>query len=252
MRVQGIDAGFFEPSYAPGDDAELEVATDARSLTFQVFAYGGGRFPSVRDLRTSGQAMTAPARVDWSSHRTRPRRSASFGPATGRAACTSSASRRRTDASATRRSSCVRAPSARTASPSCSRRRRGRRTTSRTRTSDGWGDSWYVSGRTHAIDLTRAVPRLRHPVPLRRLGSHVPHVAAADATSRSTSSATRTSTRLDRRRARAQLRPGRVPGARGVRHQNELDAVTRFRDLGGNLAFLAANNMFWHVRITAR
>jgi hypothetical protein len=31
--------------------------------------------------------------------------------------------------------------------------------------------------------------------------------------------------------------------------ENELDAVTRFRNLGGNLAFLAANNMFWHVRI---
>src|SRR4051812_15723507 len=44
VRVQGIDAGFFKPSYAPGEEAALEVATDARTLTFQVFAYGGGAF----------------------------------------------------------------------------------------------------------------------------------------------------------------------------------------------------------------
>jgi len=52
VRVQGIDAGFFKPSYAPGDDAVLKVATDAKVLTFQVFAYSGGRFPTIRDLRT--------------------------------------------------------------------------------------------------------------------------------------------------------------------------------------------------------
>src|SRR5207244_411388 len=32
---------------------------------------------------------------------------------------------------------------------------------------------------------------------------------------------------------------------------HELDVITRFRDLGGNLAFLAANNMFWHVHVDA-
>ena len=38
VRVQGLDAGFAQPSYAPGQQAELEVATDAKMLTFQVFA----------------------------------------------------------------------------------------------------------------------------------------------------------------------------------------------------------------------
>ena len=33
--------------------------------------------------------------------------------------------------------------------------------------------------------------------------------------------------------------------------EHELDVVTRYRDLGGNLAFLAANNMFWLVRADA-
>ena len=72
VRVQGIDAGFLEPSYAPGQEAAVLVSTDAKTLTFQVFAYGGGAFPTIRDLRTSGQAMTSAARVDWSAHRNAP------------------------------------------------------------------------------------------------------------------------------------------------------------------------------------
>src|SRR3954463_1821702 len=39
VRVQGIDAGFLKASYAPGEDASVSVATDAKTLTFQVFAY---------------------------------------------------------------------------------------------------------------------------------------------------------------------------------------------------------------------
>jgi hypothetical protein len=72
VRIQGIDAGFYQPSYAPGQDATVKVSTDAKTLSFQVFAYGGGRFPSVHDLRTDGQAMTPAARVDWTAHRDAP------------------------------------------------------------------------------------------------------------------------------------------------------------------------------------
>src|SRR4051795_4774262 len=38
VRVQGIDAGFLEPSYAPGQEAAALISTDAKTLTFQVFA----------------------------------------------------------------------------------------------------------------------------------------------------------------------------------------------------------------------
>ena len=54
VRVQGIDAGFLEPSYAPGQEAAVTVSTDAKKFTFQVFAYGGGAFPS--DPRPSERA----------------------------------------------------------------------------------------------------------------------------------------------------------------------------------------------------
>ena len=68
VRVQGIDAGFTRRSYAPGESAELRLATDARSLRLQVFAYRSPGRPSEQDLRTSGIAMTGPIPVDWSAH----------------------------------------------------------------------------------------------------------------------------------------------------------------------------------------
>ena len=52
-----------------------------------------------------------------------------------------------------------------TASPSCSRRRRGRPTTSRTRTATAGATRWYVSGRERSVDLTR--PFLDFGLPFR-------------------------------------------------------------------------------------
>ena len=37
-----VDAGFTRRSYAPGENAEVEIACDARSLRLQVFAYSRG------------------------------------------------------------------------------------------------------------------------------------------------------------------------------------------------------------------
>ena len=155
VRVQGIDAGFFEPSYAPGQQATLKVATDAKTLTFQVFAYSGGRFPTARDLRTNGQAMTAPARVDWTSHRDAPAVIDVVRPGDwpsglyflrisardGRVGYAPFIVRPRT--LGTHRIAVVLATQTWQAYNFADAN------------SDGWGDSWYVSGRTHAIDLTR-------------------------------------------------------------------------------------------------
>jgi hypothetical protein len=42
------------------------------------------------------------------------------------------------------------------------------------------------------------------------------------------------------------------PGHHEYVTEAEYDAVTRFRDLGGNLAFLSANNFFWKIRVRDR
>ena len=247
VRVQGIDAGFFQPSFAPGEDAALAIATDAKTLSFQVFAYGGGRFPSVRDLRTSGQAMTAPARVDWTRTATRRRRSASSAPgdwpsglyflrilaADGRVGYAPFIVRPR--ALGTHRIAVVLATQTWQAYNFADAN------------ADGWGDSWYVSGRTHTVDLTR--PFLDFGIPFRfndwdltfltwlqLAGKQVDFLSDQDVDASSGDELARDYDLIV------------FPGHEEYVTEHELDAITRFRDLGGNLAFLAANNMFWHVR----
>src|SRR5438128_2604160 len=72
VRVQAIDAAFTRRSYAPGQTAELRLATDARALRLQVFAYQSPGRPSEQDVKTAGLAMTGPIRVDWSRHASAP------------------------------------------------------------------------------------------------------------------------------------------------------------------------------------
>src|SRR4051812_11440572 len=164
-RVQGIEAGFLKPSYAPGEEAAVSVATDAKTLTFQVFAYGGGAFPSVRDLRTSGQAMTGAARVDWRAHRDAPSQIQFVRPgdwpsglyflritaADGRVGYAPLIVRPRLLGK--HRIAVVLATQTWQAYNFADEN------------GDGWGDSWYVSGRNRSVDLTR--PFLDFGLPFR-------------------------------------------------------------------------------------
>jgi hypothetical protein len=249
VRVQGIEAGFLKPSYAPGESAEVTVATDARTLTFQVFAYGGGAFPSVRDVRTSGQAMTAAARVDWSGHRGAPASIRFVRPgdwpsglyflritaADGRVGYAPLIVRPRL--LGRHRVAVVLATQTWQAYNFTDAN------------GDGWGDSWYVGGRNRSIDLSR--PFLDFGLPFRfhdwdltfltwlqQAGKEVDFLADQDI------DAIPSGDDLARHYDLVVF-----PGHEEYVTPHELDVVTRFRDLGGNLVFLAANNMFWQVTI---
>ena len=74
VRVQGVDAGFTERSYAPGEAAELELGTDARGVSLQVYAYSTTVRGGDQDFKTSGTAMTPSVLVDWTGHRDAPSR----------------------------------------------------------------------------------------------------------------------------------------------------------------------------------
>jgi hypothetical protein len=249
VRVQGIDAGFPEASYAPGRQAELEIATDARTLTFQVFAYSGGAFPSVRDLRTNGQAMTAAAHVDWSAHTSAPASIQVVRPGDwpsglyflrisagdGRVGYAPFVVRPRT--LGTHRVLVVLATQTWQAYNFADAN------------GDGWGDSWYVSNRQRFVDLSR--PFLDFGLPFRfhdwdltfltwlqQTNKQVDFVSDQDLGSVATGDELARDYDLVV-----------FPGHEEYVTQQELNVVTRFRDLGGNLAFLAANNMFWRVGI---
>ena len=117
---------------------------------------------------------------------------------------------------------------------------------------DGRGDTWYAdwSDRTARLGrpfLDRGVP------PTSALRPAVPALARARRASASTSSRQRA-----RRRRRAAAALARAydlivfPGHHEYVTTREYDAVERYRDLGGNLMFLSANNFFWRVVMHGR
>ena len=249
VRVQGIDAGFAQPSYAPGQRAQVTVATDARRLTFQVFAYSGGAFPNDLDRRINAEAMTTAASVDWSSHRDAPATIDIVRPgdwpsglyflrvsaSDGRVGYAPFVLRPKTLGQ--HRVAVVLATQTWQAY------------NFEDENGDGWGDSWYVTGSTHGIDLAR--PFLDFGLPyrfgdwdlafltwLQQNGKHVDFLADADLNSVASGDQLRKAYRLIV-----------FPGHEEYTTAHEYDVVQRYRDLGGNLAFLSANNFFWQVSV---
>ena len=64
VRVLGIDAYFTSQSYAPNDAAELRVATDAPFFTLQVFRAPGVK-PTTAPDTLAGTPVTDPIQISW-------------------------------------------------------------------------------------------------------------------------------------------------------------------------------------------
>ncbi|HEY3050670.1 MAG TPA: N,N-dimethylformamidase beta subunit family domain-containing protein [Gaiellaceae bacterium] len=247
VRVQGIEAEFPRRSYAPGEEADLRISTDARSLRLQVFHYSSQAVRPGRDFKTSGTAMTSPVRVDWRSHRDAPgalrvvragdwpsglyflRLSA----ADGRVGYTPFVVTRRV-------------PSSRVAVVLSTNTWQAYNFWDAD--GDGWGDSWYVSGATRSVDLVR--PFLDFGVPFRfrdwdldfiawlnRTGKHVDFLTDDDLEAFPTGDELADAYDLVV-----------FPGHAEYVTAHEYSVVERYRDDGGNLVFLAANNFFWRVQ----
>jgi hypothetical protein len=247
VRVQGIDAGFTKRSYAPGESAELRVATDARLLRLQVFAYQSPGRPSEQDVKTSGLAKTGPIRVDWSGHRDRPGflRVVRAGDwPSGLYFLRATASDRRVGYApfiirprrlGTHRIAVVLATNTWAAYNFADT------------DGDGWGDSWYVSGRHRSVGLDR--PFLDFGVPFRFHDWDLEFVAWLNRTGREVDflsdddlAAVKSGDELAREYDLLVF-----PGHEEYVTRHEYDVIERYRDVGGNLAFLAANNLYRRV-----
>ena len=247
VRVQSIGAGFLARSYPVGGDATVSIATDARRVRLQLFSFASVPRPTVRDLRTGGTAVAPPVRLDWQRRGRAPHlvRISHAGVAESGLYFLRAT-----------------APDGRVAyAPLILRPRRlGEHRVAvvlSTNTwqaynffdanGDGWGDSWYVGGATRAVDLRR--PYLDFGVPfrfrdwdlsfiswLRRTGKEVDYLSDDD---------------LERVRTGDALRRAYdlvlFPGHEEYVSRHVYDVVTRYRDLGGRLMFLSANNFFWRV-----
>jgi len=248
VRVQGIDAGFLARSYPVGGDATVAISTDARRIRLQLFSFATLPRPTVRDLRTGGVAVAPAVRLDLQHRGSAPRFvqiSHAGVPESGLYFLRVTSGDRRVGYA-----------------PLILRPRKlGEHRVAvvlSTNTwqaynfldanGDGWGDSWYVSGATRVVDLRR--PFLDFGVPfrfrdwdlsfiswLRRTGKQVDYISDDD---------------LQRIRTGDTLRRNYdlvvFPGHEEYVSDHVYDIVTRYRDLGGRLMFLSANNFFWKVR----
>jgi hypothetical protein len=245
VRVLGVEAVFTERSYAPGQRADLRVWTDAEELTLQLFRCGPETVPTFRRDEMNGVEITEPTTIDWRRSRNAPGRirigigdwpgglyfarlmaddgRVGFAPLVVRPA-TFGVSR-----------VAVVLPTNTWAAYN-----------HRDADGDGWGDTWYAGGNP-PVELVR--PNLDRGVPFRfktydlsfirwlyRAKKDVEFLAEDD---------------LERFRTGAQLATLYdliiFSGHTEYVTEHEYNVIAEFRDLGGNLWFLSANNFFWCV-----
>ena len=246
VRVQGIDARFTRRSYAPGQLAQVSLATDARSLGLAVYSYRVWH-PGELDPKTNGIPMTPPLRFPWRDRRNAPHVLRFVRAGTGRAASTSCARTHPAGASRTRRSSSAHASRLPSRVAVVLSTNTWQAYNFRDANGDGWGDSWYVSNAIHSVDLER--PFLDFGVPFRfrdwdlnfiswlnTTGKQVDYLSDDDLESFGNGDALAHAYDLVV-----------FPGHAEYTTKHAYDVVQRYRDLGGNLMFLSANNFFWKV-----
>jgi hypothetical protein len=246
VRVQGIEAGFARASYAPGETGTVTIAADAQSLELQVFRYGGVA-PGETDLHTNAVAMTPPVRIDWSAHANAPAsvrlvRAGRWPSGLYFLRLTSDDGRTGYAPFILRPAKLGTARAAVVLSTNT-----WQAYNFHDRDGDGWGDSWYVSGAIKSIDVTR--PFLDFGVPFRFKDWDLTFIAWLNRTRKKVDFLADED--LDRVATGDELRRAYdvvlFPGHAEYVTAHAYDVVDRFRDLGGNLGFLAANNFFWSV-----
>jgi hypothetical protein len=245
IRVLGVDAAFSRDSYASGERAMLRVAADAEELTTQVFRVGPERVRTRGNEEMQGVPVTKPRRYNWDGRRDGVQ---ALSIEVGAWATGVYFAKLVTGDGRTGFASFIVRP-----------RRLGEHAIAvvlptntwqaynfRDDDGNGWGDTWYAhwarrTARVGRPQLDRGVPMCfrRYDLPflnwLARTGRRVDYLAQRD---------------LELTSGNALRRAYELivfPGHHEYVTKDEYNAVRRFRDLGGNLMFLSANNFFWRV-----
>jgi hypothetical protein len=246
VRLLGIDAALARRSYTSGDVATVVVAADAAALTVQLFRSGTEPGPTYANDELNGVAVGGPQTIAWSANADRPSpielplpaglpsgvyyvRLASDDGRLGFAPFVV-----RPSAPATRVAVVL---------PTNTWHAYNFYDTD----GDGYGDSWYVSWHIKTIDLTR--PHLHRGVPYRyrsydlsflhwlaRTDKQADFYADEDLESFASGAVLRAAYDLVV-----------FPGHEEYVTTHAYDVVEQYRDLGGNLMFLSANNFFRRV-----
>jgi hypothetical protein len=249
VRVQGIDATFTRQTFTAGSVGVLRIATDAPALQLQVFRTGPEHLITYADNLLEGEAVTQPITVDWTSWQDAPhdfpfrigewRSGVYFVKLTavdGRIGYATFIVHPAVLGTDTRIA--VVMPT-----------NTWQAYNFYDATGDGWGDTWYAGPPHQRVGLDR--PYLHRGVPpffyrydqgflhwLYWTGKTVDFLADSDVEA------------IGGERLAAAYDLVVYPGQTEYVTDREYVAVERYRDLGGNLIFLSANNFFWRVTRT--
>ena len=247
VRVLGIDASFTRASYAPGDAADLRVSTDAPSFTMRVYRAPGAK-PSLGADELAGTPVDDPEDVSWESH--------ADAPATIRLAIGDDWASGLYFAELDGADGQVGyAPFVvRPADPGATNRVAVILPTQTWQAynfydanGDGWGDTWYAGRNDLRVALHR--PFTNRGVPPKVNDYEIPFLVWM--------ARAKLSADILSDQDLAQLASGRdlaalydlvvFPGHTEYVTTHEYDVVEQYRNAGGNLIFLSANNFYRRV-----
>lgn len=243
VRIRGVDAGFTRRRYLPGAAAKLVVATDARRFTLQFFRFGPLPSPEFAGEKLTGSPVSDPVDVDWRGRRSRPvalwRRIGLWPSGLYFARLKAS------DGRVGFAPFVVRPRSRRYRVAVVLPTNTWQAYNFQDVNGDGWGDTWYARGATNTIDLRR--PYISGGVPggfqydknvvrwLEQTDKKADYYTDDD---------------LQGFRSGDMLRGYNLiifSGHHEYVTGHEYTVVERYRNLGGNLVFLSANNFFRNV-----
>ncbi len=247
VRIQGIDATFLRQSYAPGQVATLQISTDIPSMTLQILRTGPEHLITYADNLLEGESVTEPQTIGWARFRDRPGTipvrigsdwpsglyfaklkaaddTIGYAPFVVRPATLGAASR----VAVVLPTNTWQAYNFWDAD------------------GNGWGDTWYAGYPNKSVVRNR--PYLHRGVPpffyrydqgflhwLYWNDRKVDFLAESDLDSLSGDDLAHDYDLVV------------YPGHSEYVTTHEYDTIERYRNLGGNLIFLSANNFFWHV-----
>jgi hypothetical protein len=251
VRVRGLDASFPRPSFLPGQSTTLRIAADAPELTLQVFQVGPDNIVTYADDQLAGVPVSEPQTVEWLLHRDAPASIpftvgqwqsglyyVELRAADGRVGYAPFVVRP-TQLGADGRHVAVVLPT-----------NTWQAYNFWDENGDGYGDTWYAGPPNYKVDLSR--PYNNRGVPPRFYRYDLPFLHWLYWTSKSVDFLSDFD--FDEIPTGDELTKHYdlivFPGHEEYVTEHLFDVVARYRDLGGNLMFLSANNFFWRVRQT--
>jgi len=245
IRILGVDAGFARESYRPTERAELRLSADAARLTLQFFRSGPERVETRRADELNGIAVSEPGTYDWRRRRNaRQRLSVPLGswPTGMYFAKLTTDDGRVGFAPFIVRPERLGAHRVAVVLPTNTWQAYNFRDSN----GDGWGETWYVHQAHRTITLGR--PQLFRGVPLAFSLCDLPFLHWLSWNERPVDYLAQRDLELaSARKLRNAYDLVIFSGHHEYVTKREYDVVATFRNLGGNLMFLSANNFFWRV-----